>query len=56
MDDDPSVSRAVARDLRRKYGERYRIVRAESGPQVGADVDAAVEGQGEALHDLGQAA
>ena len=31
VDDDPSVSRAVARDLRRKYGERNRIVRAESG-------------------------
>jgi thioredoxin reductase (NADPH) len=31
VDDDPSVSRAVARDLRRHYGERYRIVRAESG-------------------------
>jgi thioredoxin reductase (NADPH) len=31
VDDDPSVSRAVARDLRRQYGEGYRIVRAESG-------------------------
>src|ERR1044072_5038766 len=31
VDDDPAVSRAVARDLRRRYGERYRIVRAESG-------------------------
>src|SRR6201999_3365942 len=31
VDDDPSVSRAVARDLRRRYGERHRIVRAESG-------------------------
>ncbi|HEY3605433.1 MAG TPA: response regulator, partial [Sporichthyaceae bacterium] len=31
IDDDPSVSRAVARDLRRKYGEAHRIVRAESG-------------------------
>jgi thioredoxin reductase (NADPH) len=30
VDDDPGVSRAVARDLRRKYGERHRIVRAES--------------------------
>jgi thioredoxin reductase (NADPH) len=30
VDDDPGVSRAVARDLRRHYGERYRIVRAES--------------------------
>jgi thioredoxin reductase (NADPH) len=31
VDDDPGVSRAVARDLRRRYGENYRIVRAESG-------------------------
>ncbi len=31
VDDDPSVSRAVARDLRRRYGEHYRVVRAESG-------------------------
>ncbi|MEI6254175.1 MAG: FAD-dependent oxidoreductase, partial [Mycobacteriaceae bacterium] len=29
--DDPAVSRAVARDLRRHYGDRYRIMRAESG-------------------------
>ncbi|MDX6351535.1 MAG: thioredoxin reductase [Streptomyces sp.] len=31
VDDDPGVSRAVARDLRRRYGEQYRVVRAESG-------------------------
>ncbi len=31
VDDDVSVSRAVARDLRRRYGEEHRIVRAESG-------------------------
>lgn len=31
VDDDPAVSRAVARDLRRHYGETFRIVRAESG-------------------------
>ncbi len=31
VDDDPSVSRAIARDLRRQYGDAYRIVRAESG-------------------------
>ncbi|WP_318205183.1 FAD-dependent oxidoreductase [Streptomyces sp. SCL15-4] len=31
VDDDPGVSRAVARDLRRRYGGAYRIVRAESG-------------------------
>ncbi|WP_206509234.1 FAD-dependent oxidoreductase [Rhodococcus sp. BGS-1C] len=34
VDDDPGVSRAVARDLRRHYGENYRIIRAESGPQA----------------------
>jgi thioredoxin reductase (NADPH) len=31
VDDDPSVSRAVARDLRRRYGNDYRILRADSG-------------------------
>ncbi|MET7288881.1 FAD-dependent oxidoreductase [Streptomyces sp. NPDC005573] len=31
VDDDPGVSRAVARDLRRRYGASYRIVRAETG-------------------------
>jgi thioredoxin reductase (NADPH) len=31
VDDDPAVSRAVARDLRRRYGDKHRIVRAESG-------------------------
>jgi thioredoxin reductase (NADPH) len=30
VDDDPGVSRAVARDLRRRYGGQHRIVRAES--------------------------
>jgi thioredoxin reductase (NADPH) len=30
VDDDPSVSRAIARDLRRRYGENYRIVRAST--------------------------
>ena len=34
VDDDPSVSRAVARDLRRKYGQEFRIVRAESGDRA----------------------
>jgi thioredoxin reductase (NADPH) len=32
VDDDAGVSRAVARDLRRRYGDQYRIVRAESAP------------------------
>jgi thioredoxin reductase (NADPH) len=31
VDDDPGVSRSVARDLRRRYGQDHRIVRAESG-------------------------
>jgi thioredoxin reductase (NADPH) len=34
IDDDPGVSRAVARDLRRRYGDTHRIVRAESGAQA----------------------
>ncbi len=34
VDDDPGVSRAVARDLRRNYGDNYRVVRTESGPQA----------------------
>ena len=34
VDDDPGVSRAVARDLRRHYGEAYRVVRTESGPDA----------------------
>ena len=34
VDDDPSVSRAVARDLRRHLGDDYRVVRAESGPDA----------------------
>ena len=31
VDDDPAVARAVERDLRRRYGERYRVLRADSG-------------------------
>jgi thioredoxin reductase (NADPH) len=34
VDDDPGVSRSVARDLRRRYGQDYRIVRAESGREA----------------------
>ena len=34
VDDDAAVSRAVARDLRRQYGEQFRVLRAESGPQA----------------------
>jgi thioredoxin reductase (NADPH) len=31
VDDDPAVLSAISRDLRRQYGEFYRIVRADSG-------------------------
>ncbi len=31
VDDDPDVLQAVARDLRKQYGDRFRIVRADSG-------------------------
>ncbi len=31
VDDDPAVLQAVARDLRQQYGDRFRIVRADSG-------------------------
>jgi thioredoxin reductase (NADPH) len=34
VDDDPSVSRAVARDVRRQYGDRFRVVRANSGAEA----------------------
>ncbi|REE96145.1 FAD-dependent oxidoreductase [Thermomonospora umbrina] len=34
VDDDPGVSRAVARDLRRRYAGSYRVMRADSGPQA----------------------
>ncbi len=34
VDDDPAVSRAVARDLRRRYGQEYRVLRAESGAEA----------------------
>jgi thioredoxin reductase (NADPH) len=31
VDDDPEVLQAVARDLRQEYGDRFRVIRAESG-------------------------
>ncbi len=34
VDDEPAVLAAVSRDLRRGFGERYRIVRAGSGPEA----------------------
>jgi thioredoxin reductase (NADPH) len=34
VDDDPAVSRAVARDLRRRYGDEYRVLRAASAAEA----------------------
>ena len=34
VDDDPAVSRAIARDLRRRYGDQYRILRASSASEA----------------------
>jgi thioredoxin reductase (NADPH) len=34
VDDDPDVLRAVERDLRSRYADRYRILRAASGPEA----------------------
>ena len=31
VDDDPEVLSAIHRDLRNRYAERYRVLRAESG-------------------------
>jgi thioredoxin reductase (NADPH) len=34
VDDEPTVLAAVSRDLRRGFGDRYRIIRAGSGPEA----------------------
>ncbi len=34
VDDDAAVLQAIARDLRKQYGDRFRIVRADSGTQA----------------------
>ncbi len=34
VDDDPDVLRAIARDLRRRYGQDYRVLRAASGQEA----------------------
>ena len=34
VDDDPSVLAAVSRDLRRGFGERFRVMRAPSGAEA----------------------
>jgi thioredoxin reductase (NADPH) len=39
VDDDVDVLQAIARDLRHQYGERFRIVRADSGASAIATVE-----------------
>ena len=34
IDDDPAVLQAIARDLRKQYGDRCRIIRADSGAKA----------------------
>src|SRR5689334_332398 len=34
VDDDPDVLRAIERDLRRQYANRYRVMAADSGPSA----------------------
>ncbi len=48
VDDDISVLEAVVQDLRRQYGERYRIVRAGSG-QAALDTCEQLSKRGDAL-------
>lgn len=48
VDDDTSVLEAVVEDLRRKYGERYRVVRAASG-QAALDTLLQLKDRGDAV-------
>ncbi len=44
VDDDPDVLRAVARDVRRQYGESYRVLRADSGQAATEAIDELLSG------------
>src|SRR5947209_17798201 len=48
VDDEPAVLAAVARDLRRGFGDRYRIMRAASGAE-GLDLLRQVRARGEQI-------
>jgi thioredoxin reductase (NADPH) len=48
VDDEPTVLAAVSRDLRRGFGERYRIMRAGSGPEA-LDLLAELRRRGDAV-------
>jgi len=38
VDDDPEVLRAIERDLRSHYSDRYRVMRASSGSAFSAEI------------------
>ena len=44
VDDDPVVSQAIARDLRRRNGAEYQVVRATSGASMKRVASAVGEG------------
>jgi thioredoxin reductase (NADPH) len=46
VDDEPAVLAAVSRDLRRGFGERFRVLRAASGPEA-LDILRALRTRGE---------
>jgi len=48
VDDDPSVLEALVQDLRRNYGERYRVLRAGSG-QAALDTCTQLKSRGDAV-------
>jgi thioredoxin reductase (NADPH) len=48
VDDDAQVLSAISSDLRRKYGEKYRIVRADSGESA-LDALEEIKGRGEVV-------
>ena len=48
VDDEPAVLAAVSRDLRRGFGERYRVMRTSSGPEA-LEVIGQVRARGEQI-------
>ena len=48
VDDEPEVLRAISRDLRKRYGETYRVLRAGSGRE-GLDALSELKAKGEAV-------
>jgi thioredoxin reductase (NADPH) len=48
IDDDPEVLRAIARDLKRRYGDRFRVLEAPSGRE-GLELVAALERRQESV-------